>query len=159
MQQNGFNQPVVISDVILQIRVLDQNNVAARATEPLANRVSLASIPIEQYHMDAVHVLVVAVDRLLSDLLTARHEVLHGPFHLEQVEILLIEEEVDVAMAFLGDANAGGGAVADLDLAQRRQLEFLAGQRGQGFFCRPGRRGQLGAAIAVDVGPVIGERL
>ena len=66
----------------------------------------------------SLDILVTGEEFFLNDFLLT-HRIVGARLHLDKVMCLLVEEEADVALAFLGDANADGGSIHDGDLADR----------------------------------------
>ena len=81
----------------------------------------------EGFHgmLDATNVLVVAVQRLLHPFLAAQLLVLDRALTLEEQPGLLVEEQVDVAVALVRYPDTDGRLVPHFTLAQGRQLEAL----------------------------------
>src|SRR5216683_5612709 len=81
----------------------------------------------EDFHgmLDAAHFLVLAVQRLLHPFLAARLLVLDRALTLEEQPGLLVEEQVDVAVALVHYPDTDGRLVPHFTLAQGRQLKAL----------------------------------
>src|SRR4051812_35845157 len=68
----------------------------------------------------ALDILEILVDRLLRLLAAASHRVFDPRLFFNQVTAFLVEEQVNVAMAFVLDFDAHRLFVADLGIAQGR---------------------------------------